>query len=123
MVTDFTNFMLVRLAGGRSYPHKLSSWISPALVLPPVNEVQDGDDVVKLLQGRFSHLQAKWRQTKTKLLENRLLHGLNFKPWPKDGPERYSVRVDDNFRAHLQHFGAGQWLAYVLGPHKKLGHG
>jgi hypothetical protein len=105
------------------YPHKLSSWVSPALVLPPVNDVQDGDDVVKLLQGRLAHLQAKWRQTKTKLLENRLLHGLNFKPWPKDGPERYSVRVDDNFRAHLQHLGAGQWLAYVLGPHKKLGHG
>lgn len=105
------------------YPHKLSTWVSPALVLPPVNAVQDGDDVVKLLQGRLAHLQAKWRQTKTKLLENRLLHGLNFKPWPKDGPERYSVRVDDNFRAHLQHLGAGQWLAYVLGPHKKLGHG
>ena len=105
------------------YPHKLSSWVSPALVLPPVNTVQDGDDVVKLLQGRLAHLQTKWRQTKTKLLENRLLHGLNFKPWPKDGPERYSVRVDDNFRAHLHHLGAGQWLAYVLGPHKKLGHG
>jgi len=105
------------------YPRKLSTWVSPALVLPPVNTVQDGDDVVKLLQGRLAHLQAKWKQTKIKLLENRLLHGLNFKPWPKDGPERYSVRVDDNFRAHLQHLGAGRWLAYVLGPHKKLGHG
>ena len=105
------------------YPHKLSSWVSPALVLPPVNVVQDGEDVVKLLQGRLTHLQSKWKQTKTKLLENRLLHGLNFKPWPKDGPDRYSVRVDDNFRAHLKHLGAGQWLAYVLGPHKKLGHG
>lgn len=105
------------------YPSKLSSWVSPALVLPPVNVVQDGDNVVKLLQGRLVHLQSKWNQTKIKLLENRLLHGLNFKPWPKDGPERYSVRVDDNFRAHLQHLGAGKWLAYVLGPHKKLGHG
>lgn len=105
------------------YPHKFSSWFSPALVLPPVNAVQDGDDVVKLLQGRFVHLQSKWKQTKTKLLENRLLHGLNFKPWPKDGPDRFSVRVDDNFRAHLHHLGAGKWLAYVLGPHKKLGHG
>lgn len=105
------------------YPQKLSNWVSPALVLPPVNVVNDGQDVVKLLQGRLAHLQTKWTQTKTKLLENRLLNGLNFKPWPKDGPERYSVRVDDNFRAHLQHLGAGQWLAYVLGPHKKLGHG
>lgn len=105
------------------YPSKLSNWISPALVLPPVTVVQDGEEVVKLLQGRLAHLQSKWEQTKTKLLENRLLHGLNFKPWPKDGPKRYSVRVDDNFRAHLQHMGSGQWLAYILGPHKKLGHG
>lgn len=105
------------------YPDKLSRWISPALVLPPVNAVQDGEDVVKILNGRLAHLQSKWDQTKAKLLENRLLHGLNFKPWPKDGPERYSVRVDDNFRAHLHHKGSGKWLAYILGPHKKLGHG
>jgi hypothetical protein len=105
------------------YPHNFSSWVSPALVLPPVNQVNDGDDVVKLLEGRLTHLKSKWKQTKTKLIENRLLHGLNFKPWPKDGPDRYSVRIDDNFRAHLKHLGAGQWLAYVLGPHKKLGHG
>ena len=105
------------------YPHKLSNWVSPALILPPVNSVSDGQGVVKLLQGRFAHIQTKWTHTKTKLLKNRLLNGLDFKPWPKDGPERYSVRVDDNFRAHLQHLGAGKWLAYVLGPHKKLGHG
>ena len=105
------------------YPRKLSSWVSPALVLPPVNSVQDGEDVVKLLQGRLAHLQARWDQTKKKLLANRLLRGLNFKPWPNDGPGRYSVRVDDNFRAHLQDLGSGQWLAYVLGPHKNLGHG
>jgi hypothetical protein len=105
------------------YPRDLSNWISPALVLPPVNSVQDGDDVTKILRGRLAHLQSKWNQTKTKLLENRLLHGLNFKPWPKDGPERYSVRVDDNFRAHLHHLGTGRWIAYTLGPHKQLGHG
>ncbi len=105
------------------YPDKWSRWISPALVLPPVNAVQDGEDVVKILHGRLAHLQLKWEQTKRKLLENRLLHGLNFKPWPKDGPERYSVRVDDNFRAHLHHVGSGIWNAYILGPHKKLGHG
>ena len=105
------------------FPNKLSSWISPALVLPPVKEVQDGKDVERVLRGRFAHLRSRWEQTKSKLLENRLLHGLNFKPWPKDGPERYSVRVDDNFRAHLKHLGAGHWDAYVLGPHKALGHG
>ena len=87
------------------YLNKLSSWISPALVLPPVKDVQDGKEVEKVLRGRFAHLRSRWEQTKSKLLENRLLHGLNFKPWPKDGPERYSVRIDDNFRAHLKHMG------------------
>jgi hypothetical protein len=105
------------------YPRELSRWISPALILPPVSVVQDGDDVVKLLSGRLAHLNSKWMNTKAKLLENRLLHGLNFKPWPLDGPGSYSVRVDDNFRAHLRHLGAGRWLAYILGPHTKLGHG
>ena len=105
------------------YPRSLSRWVSPALVPPPVNYVQDGENVIKILKGRFAHLQSRWEHTKSKLLENRLLHGLNFKPWPKDGPRSYSVRVDDNFRAHLRHEGAGQWVAYILGPHKKLGHG
>jgi hypothetical protein len=105
------------------YPEDLSRWFSPTLVVPPVTYVQDGENVVKALQGRFAHLHSKWKKTKAKLLENRLVHGLNFKPWPKDGPDRYSVRVDDNFRAHLQHLGNGKWLAYILGPHTKLGHG
>ena len=105
------------------HPSELSQWVSPALVLPPVKSVQDGEDVVKLLEGRLTHLKSKWQQTKKKLVENRLLRGLNFKPWPKDGPDRYSVRVDDNFRAHLHHTGEGQWVAYIFGPHKKLRHG
>lgn len=105
------------------YPGDVSNWFPSALVLPPVKSVQDGKNVVKLLRGRLAHLEHKWVQTKTKLLENRLLPGLNLKPWPEDGPDRYSVRVDDNFRAHLHHTGAGQWLAYVVGPHKKLRHG
>jgi len=105
------------------YPARLSTWLDPALVLPPVTKVEDGEEVAKALEGRFAHLRAQWVATKAKLLENRLLRGLNFKPWPKDGPGRYSVRVDDNFRAHLQHLGEGRWIAYVLGPHTKLGHG
>jgi hypothetical protein len=104
-------------------PRDFSRWVSPALVLPPVTDVQDGDEVAKLLQGQLRHLRNRWERTKAKLMQNRLLHGLNFKPWPKDGPERYSVRVSDNVRAHLHYLGSGQWSAYALGPHKKLGHG
>lgn len=105
------------------YPSKLSSWISPTLVPPPVRRVDDGSEVVKALNSRFAHLNEQWEKTKTKLLENRLLRGLNFKPWPKGGPTCYSVRVDDNFRAHLRHDGGGAWTSYEFGPHTKLGHG
>ncbi len=105
------------------YPAKLTSWVTPALVVPPVFDVEDGKAVTKALQGRFRHLESRWSQTKAKLLENRLLHGLNFKPWRKDGPDSYSVKIDDGFRAHLMHKESGRWIAYILGSHKELGHG
>jgi hypothetical protein len=104
-------------------PAILSSWLDPAHTPPPVRRVDDADDVEKLLAGKLPHLREKWLRTKEKLLENRLLRGLNFKPWPMDGPAAYSVRVDDNFRAHLKHQGGGVWIAYIIGPHTKLGHG
>lgn len=105
------------------YPAKLSDWISPAYVLPPVREIRDDDKVTKLLSGRFVQLKDSWESTKNKLLSDSLLFGLNFKPWKKDGRDCCSVRINKNFRAHLRHIGNGSWLAYILGPHKELGHG
>lgn len=105
------------------YPRRLENWLDPAWVPPPVTQIIDGDEVKELLTSRFSHLVSRWEETKRKLLENRTLRGLNFKQWPKDGKDVYSVRVDDNFRAHLRHQGQGCWLAFLLGPHKKMGHG
>ena len=105
------------------FPRKLENWINPAWVPPPVKKIVDGDALKKLLSSKYATLSLKWEETKRKLLENRTLRGLNFKPWPKEGKDIYSVRVDDKFRAHLQHQGQGMWLAYILGPHKKMGHG
>ncbi|MBN8504331.1 MAG: hypothetical protein J0L58_07630 [Burkholderiales bacterium] len=104
------------------YPSKLHTWLPRALVLPPVEKVEDGSAVSKALAGRLSHLSERWAATKAKLIENRLLHGLNLKPWRKHGRDHYSVRVNENFRAHLQHLGGGRWIAYDLGPHTQLGH-
>jgi len=105
------------------YPQDLSRWVPPALVLPPVKSVEDGEEILKMFKRRFRHLQSKWEHTKAKLLENRLNNGLNFKPWPEDGPDSYSVRIEKNFRAHLRHLGGGQWVAYLLGSHRDMGHG
>lgn len=105
------------------YPSEIDHWVSPAYKLPSVKSITESESVLKLLRGRMAHLKTKWEDTKTKLVENHLQNGLDLKPWPEDGPGRYSVRVDRKFRAHLHHTGSGQWLAYVFGPHKKLGHG
>lgn len=105
------------------YPTNISDWFDPALVLPPVSAITEGEEVHKRLAGKYRNLEPKWKNTKSKLLSDRTLRGLNFKPWPKDGKGAYSVRIDDGFRAHLQHQGQGNWLAYSLGSHKELGHG
>jgi hypothetical protein len=46
-------------------------------------------------------IQKAWNNTKRKLIEA-ITPGADFKPWPKKGPGVFSVRVNDNFRAHLQ---------------------
>jgi hypothetical protein len=104
-------------------PAALANWLPSALVLPPVITVTDDAEVTKRLSMRFINLRDQWTRTKEKLIESRLLRGLNFKPWPNDGKACYSVRVDDNFRAHLKHEGGGNWIAYIIGSHKELGHG
>jgi hypothetical protein len=104
-------------------PAVLSDWLPSALVLPPVFTVTDDVEVTKRLSTRYRNLREQWTKTKEKLIASRILRGLNFKPWPNDGMDCYSVRVDDNFRAHLKHLGGGNWIAYILGSHKELGHG
>jgi hypothetical protein len=105
------------------YLKKVSDWLDPALVLPPVSFIGESDEVHKRLSGRYRNLGVKWGGTKAKLLADRTLPGLNFKPWKKDGKDAYSVKIDDGARAHLRHQGQGNWIAYTLGSHKELGHG
>lgn len=106
------------------FPGPQSGWLSPALVLPPVKQIVDGDNIVKRLRKkRFRNLIPLWERTKEKIIQNQYAHGLNLKPWLKDGDGAYSVKVDDANRAHLRHEGQGRWNAYIIGSHKELGHG
>jgi hypothetical protein len=105
------------------YPKKLSDWIDPACITPPVNEIVDGDKVVKALAKKLRNIRQPWESTKTKLRINKDIPGLNFKPWKPHGPRCYSVKVDEGNRAHLENLGSGKWLAYEIGGHKELGHG
>jgi hypothetical protein len=104
-------------------PARLSTWISPTFKLPDVRSIVDSVDVQKLLNKTYKNLNSVWSKTKERLIESRHLPGLQFKRWEKDG--LWSVRINDNFRAHLKplNLQSGQWETIELGPHKKMGHG
>ncbi|MBT8565057.1 hypothetical protein G6709_01995 [Polynucleobacter paneuropaeus] len=106
------------------YPQKLASWIDPAWIPPPVTTIIESPRVVKKLQDpKEASLAKKWAATKPKLIQDRFSNGLGFKPWPKEGPGIYSVKVDSGFRAHLENLGSGCWAAIKIGSHQEMGHG
>jgi hypothetical protein len=104
------------------YPSKITDWLDPTVKLPPVIRISDSKEVQKRLSRKYKNFKVKWGNTKSKLIKDRTLYGLNFKPWPPDGKNAYSVKIDTGFRAHLRHEGDGNWLAYILGSHTELGH-
>ena len=91
--------------------------------MPLVKAVRDGKAVKKDIEGRYADKREKWENTKTKLIREPGIPGLQFKRW-KDAGE-WSVRVDDSFRAHLMPVDPsnGIWEAHKFGPHKAMGHG
>lgn len=101
----------------------LSGWINPAWKLPRVTAIHDSDEVRKSLEVRYATLRSKWEETKGKLLKEPGLSGLRFKRWDKT-TGTWSVRVDDNFRAHLKPIKTsdGLWETTGFGPHKAMGH-
>lgn len=94
-----------------------------ALRMPTVNSITDSLVVQKILQKRYRNLAAAWESQKDKLRRSPCSHGLNFYPW-KVKP-LWSIRVNDNFRAHLREEDGspGNWVTEAFGPHKELGHG
>ena len=106
-------------------PAILGDWIDPALRLPPVLSIMESDSVIKKLKKQYRTYEKKWLNTKERLTENCYSHGLNFKPWRKNGKtvkDVFSVRVDQGFRAHLRNLGQGSWEAFEIGTHTQLGH-
>jgi hypothetical protein len=105
-------------------PAALSAWINPALILPEVRAVIDSPRLSKQLATKDASMKDSWEKTKRKLVESRGLPGLNFKPWDKSA-RLWSVRVNDNFRAHLLQIdpSTGMWEAKEFGSHEAMGHG
>lgn len=86
-------------------------------------EIKETSGFQKKLQLMDGSIQRAWERMKQKL-GVAITSGADFKPWPKDGDDCYSVRINNNFRAHLKRQrDTCDWLAYEIGSHKAMGHG
>jgi hypothetical protein len=69
-------------------------------------------------------IQKRWQTRKVDLRRSTQLNSLDFKQWPKAGPDYYSMRVDSKYRAHLRYDrDQSAWFAEAIGDHKAMGHG
>jgi hypothetical protein len=104
-------------------PSSLIAWINPAWKLPEVRNVIETPSFSGALMSKYASLKERWEDTKRKHIENPARPGLDFRRWDKT-TGHWSVRVNDNFRAHLRPIPppSGKWEADEFGPHKALGH-
>jgi hypothetical protein len=104
-------------------PAALTDWIDPTWKLPEIRNIIEASEVERLLKYDAT-LKDRWEKTKSKLIENTGLPGLDFKRWPK-AANHWSVRINDNFRAHLCPIPPppGTWKVDDIGSHKAMGHG
>ncbi len=100
----------------------LDKFIDPAYGLR-IKHINESKQFTKLINKRYRGFKKRWIDTKRKLLSDPNMQGLRFKPW-KDG-KHWTVRVNDNLRAHLQpkDMQKGIWEAQEIGTHKAMGHG
>jgi hypothetical protein len=103
-------------------PSSLTSWINPVYKIPDIRSITEAKSFSDLLASKYASLRERWDETKRKLIANPGLPGLRFKPWDKS-KGHWSVRINDNFRAHLREKSSGIWEADKFGPHKAMGHG
>lgn len=95
-------------------------WLSYFSRLPEITETTGFQKKLKKLT---PPIQRAWERTKEKLGIG-ITTGADFKKWTKGGDNLFSVRVNNNFRAHLQReTESDEWVAVSIGNHKEMGHG
>lgn len=87
-------------------------------LFPKILTVTESDKFQHRLNKLGANVQNLWDRTKIKLLKDPSLPGLDLKRWK----ELYSIRLNDNFRAHLS-YQPDLMFAIEIGSHKDLGHG
>jgi hypothetical protein len=88
---------------------------------PSVQNIDEPEGFSKALKKLGGRAQKDWTKTKRLLAATTRAHGLDFKKWEPAGPDFFSVRVNDDVRAHLQ-WRDGKWLAHGIGHHDQMGH-
>jgi hypothetical protein len=95
-------------------------WLS---ILSRLSVIQETDAFRKRLENMSNIIQKAWDRTTIKL-KTHITPNMDFKPWPREGPNIYSVRVNENIRAHLKRaINWDTWEAINIGTHKEMGHG
>jgi hypothetical protein len=88
-----------------------------------LSAIEETDEFRKELEMLAFPIRRAWKRTKQKL-GIAITAGADFKKWDKGGNDLYSVRINDNFRAHLcRRKESDDWLAVAIGKHKEMGHG
>lgn len=100
----------------------LGTWIPSSFGLPAVVKIEDSENVVQKLKGKYSALENIWDSRKKLLQQNPMAKSLHFRLWDKNAKE-WSVNVNGNFRAHLLDNGNGLWITRDIDNHLKMGHG
>jgi hypothetical protein len=97
-----------------------SGWLEYLTSIPLIEEnFSFQNQLSKLGQ----NIRKAWDRTKFRL-QQQITPGADFKKWPPGGDNVYSVRINDNFRAHLKGVpGDKNWVAIGIGSHKNMGHG
>ncbi|OBF29772.1 hypothetical protein A5727_23165 [Mycobacterium sp. ACS4331] len=88
-----------------------------------VDDIEETEKFQRTVRRLDRSIQSRWESTKYQLARSTSLKSLDFKQWPKEGRDYYSVRVGRNFRAHLRRDREeARWLAEAIGNHKDMGH-
>jgi hypothetical protein len=98
----------------------------PKIYLNPFTRIQnivETDSFLRELRQLPKQIQKKWYKFK-RLASTELSSNNRPKKWPPLGEDSYSVKIDDNYRAHLRvHSGGQKWTTIGIGNHAEMGHG
>src|SRR5688500_18999411 len=68
-------------------------------------DIEETQSFRKQLTRLPEHVLNAWEWAKDRLRYSTTDHGLDFKPWKDGGKRLYSIRLSQQYRAHIEHEG------------------